>query len=127
MNKINIDELTNQLDSYFKDCDTEKFVVIGFDDKNNQVLFAELSELSKEQRAYFRQRRLFDYLKEYNCHSFVVSHNHPDGMPIPSSFDIKVTKEIDENSKRFGFVFIEHIICTRLKTQTLHWKILENM
>jgi DNA repair protein RadC len=42
--------------------------------------------------------------------SLIVVHNHPSGMPEPSSEDIALTRTLQETSTMLGFRFLDHVI-----------------
>lgn len=44
--------------------------------------------------------------------SVIISHNHPSGTLIPSSADLKITKELKECFKLFDINFLDHMIIT---------------
>lgn len=45
-----------------------------------------------------------------NCHSFVVSHNHPSGDPLPSQADIDLTRRLNEAARTMGIRLQDHVI-----------------
>ena len=40
----------------------------------------------------------------------ILVHNHPSGDPTPSSYDLKLTKQIEESAKILELQLLDHII-----------------
>lgn len=114
-----IKDVYDFLEFNYKDEPKEKIIVIGLDDFI--VRYAkDISFNSEDNTASFSYKGLFDKLKEYNCNSFIFSHNHPTGVPIPSDIDIDLTKELISDGKKKHCDLIEHLIYSDI----IMWRIL---
>ena len=49
---------------------------------------------------------------EANATGIILIHNHPNGNPNPSSYDISVTKQLTEGAAIFNIKLLDHIIIT---------------
>jgi DNA repair protein RadC len=45
-----------------------------------------------------------------NCHSFIISHNHPSGDPLPSQADIDLTRRLNDAARIMGLRLQDHVI-----------------
>lgn len=45
-----------------------------------------------------------------NATSFILAHNHPSGVPIPSKQDINATERLYQAAKIMGYNFMDHMI-----------------
>jgi DNA repair protein RadC len=63
----------------------------------------------------FHPRDLVRLICAKNATSFIVSHNHPSGVVLPSSEDKKVTQQIYDISKLIEVKFQDHLILSTNK------------
>ena len=45
--------------------------------------------------------------------SIIVAHNHPSGLLAPSTFDLDITKRLNESAQLLGIKIIDHIIVNK--------------
>jgi DNA repair protein RadC len=50
---------------------------------------------------------------------FVLVHNHPDGLPVPSEEDHQLTEKIESLANSIGIRLIDHMIVTRTQAYSL--------
>lgn len=50
---------------------------------------------------------------------FVLVHNHPDGLPVPSEEDHQLTEKIESLANSFDIRLIDHMIVTRTQAYSL--------
>lgn len=55
-------------------------------------------------------RDIFKIALEENAAALILAHNHPSGDSSPSSFDIKMTKELVKSGKMLGIPVLDHVI-----------------
>ncbi len=55
---------------------------------------------------------IINVLKQNNCCSAVIAHNHPGGLCIPSTADVTITTKINKQLADVGISLIDHIIVT---------------
>jgi len=55
-------------------------------------------------------KRILELALNDKAHSILITHNHPNGNPNPSDYDITVTKALDIPAQIIGLNIIDHII-----------------
>ena len=55
-------------------------------------------------------KRILELALYDKAHSILITHNHPNGNPKPSDYDITVTKALDIPAQVLGLKIIDHII-----------------
>ena len=58
----------------------------------------------------FHPRDLFRFLITSNAFSFLVGHNHPSGNLVPSTQDLKITKQLVKLGVLIGIPMVDHVI-----------------
>lgn len=121
-----LDELKPYLKGEFYKRKKEKFIAIGVNGELKITMAENLTEISEKSRAYVDLSKLFKRLKETKSLGLVVSHNHPNGMPIPSDFDIQITKNIIKLADEKDLVFMDHILAVQLEDGKFFWWSIKN-
>lgn len=89
--------------------DTEHFVSLHLDAKNNVVGFHVVSQ-GTTSASLVHMREVFKAAFLSNSHSLIVAHNHPAGSLTPSPEDLEVTKTLIKAGDLLGVKVIDHII-----------------
>ncbi len=55
-------------------------------------------------------RKVIDLALRYNAKTACIAHNHPSGIAIPSTDDIKTTRDIYDALMHIGVILVDHII-----------------
>ncbi len=55
-------------------------------------------------------RKIVEFTYQNKCENIVIAHNHPNGDALPSSDDIRATREIYKILKPIGVNLIDHIV-----------------
>ncbi|MFZ3114462.1 MAG: DNA repair protein RadC [Syntrophales bacterium] len=55
----------------------------------------------------------------HNATGLILVHNHPDGQPVPSESDLKLTKKIEDFSIMFDIKLLDHMIVTKLQAYSI--------
>lgn len=55
----------------------------------------------------------------YDATSIILVHNHPEGQPVPSEYDLEMTKKLEEVAAPFGIRLLDHMIVTRLQAYSI--------
>lgn len=118
---INIYDVYNALEDRFKNQINEKIYLIGLSD-NVVRTFKNVSYNNTPESAYLNKNKLFDSLKSKKCNCFIISHNHPKYLSLPSKDDINLTKSLMKESRRYNYKLIEHLIYS----DALIWPIIKN-
>lgn len=111
-------ELANYCIKKFGYKKEEEFHVIYLDSKLS-IIQEEVRFPGKEvhfkgtiDRAAVYPRKIMEEALKNKAYALVISHNHPDGNPQPSDYDINLTKVIDLAAKSLGLILYDHIIVT---------------
>lgn len=105
----------------FKDLQTENLIVFGFNDDMKYILAENITESSGIHAGYFNVNELFKRLKDVKAKSFILVHNHPNGICIPTITDVETTKKVIEKAKENNVDILEHFTWTN----GLLWGIIE--
>ena len=109
--RLDYDELGQYLVSRFVGQSKETVYALYFDNGmrligENQLFVGSLSSAS------FSMRILIDEIITRNAATLVLAHNHPNGLPIPSSDDLDSTRRIESYLSACGVTLWEHFIVT---------------
>ncbi len=55
-------------------------------------------------------RKIVETTYRSNCSQIIISHNHPNGIPVPSDADISATRQMHSILKSVGIRLLDHII-----------------
>lgn len=121
-----LNDLKPYLKGEFQGRKKEKFMAIGLNGELKITMAENLTEISEKTKAYVDLDKLFKRLKETKSLGLVVSHNHPNGMPVPSDFDIQITRDIIKLAEKKDLVFMDHILYVQLKDKKSFWWSIKN-
>lgn len=104
-----IDEIGKYVTTKFINNDIEKFYVFCLDAKGS-LISETLLQTGSVNCASVDTTRIAQIVFRDNTSKFVVAHNHPHGICIPSADDLDVTARIIKHFKNFKVEFLEHFI-----------------
>ena len=55
-------------------------------------------------------RKVVEIALAVNAASVVIAHNHPNGLALPSTSDVLVTKQLRQNLEALGIELADHMI-----------------
>ncbi|MEK5232726.1 DNA repair protein RadC [Lysinibacillus sp. FSL K6-0232] len=87
----------------------EHFVVLFLNIKN-QVIHKQTIFIGSLNASIVHPREVFREAVKRSAASIICAHNHPSGVPTPSTEDIEVTQRIVEAGYIIGIEVIDHII-----------------
>ncbi len=89
----------------------ERETIILLSVNRNKTLIAEhlLSLNNKAFSSISFGQTLSKVLKD-GAYGFILLHNHPSGFPLPSNNDIELTYRLNEEARKLGIVFLDHVI-----------------
>jgi len=87
----------------------ECFVIILLDGQNHLLDERMIAEGIPTQATVY-VRRVMEEALRVSASSFVVTHNHPSGHPVPSPADDLTTQELKQAADLLNLVFLDHII-----------------
>jgi len=64
-------------------------------------------------------REVFHPAVEHSASAVILAHNHPSGIPEPSSSDVAITQQIIEAGKILGINLLDHVIITKTKFKSV--------
>lgn len=101
----------------------EEFWIICLDTKNKPIGLHMVSRGSLNS-SIVHPREVFKRALLNNANAVILMHNHPSGIPHPSSSDIEITKRLQEGGELLGVKVLDHIIVgdndwLSFKTQSL--------
>jgi DNA repair protein RadC len=101
--------------NFFKDTQSlaqEVFSILTLNTKN-QVIARHVVSVGIIDSSLVHPREVFRACIMDNATSVILSHNHPSGAPIPSSADLKVTKQLIGAGEVVGIKVLDHVIIGR--------------
>ena len=87
----------------------EVFSLLTMDTKSNLTGVFEVS-IGNLSSSLVTPREVFKRAILQNSKAIILAHNHPSGMPDPSSDDIKITKRLVEAGDLLGINVLDHLI-----------------
>lgn len=97
------------LQTMLQDKEHEVFVVL-FLDTQNQILKCEEMFRGTIDSAAVYPREVIKRALELNAKALILSHNHPSGIPKPSTSDRMITNRIKEAADLFDIDVLDHIV-----------------
>ena len=95
--------------NYYSGLSREQVCVMLFNNSMKLIDFVKISEGSVNSAAIdYRSIATISLTKNASC--VILSHNHPNGLAIPSSEDREVTKTVESALSVLGITLLEHII-----------------
>ncbi len=82
-------------------------------DTHNRVIHDEIISIGTINSNIVHPREVFKSAIEYNAAAFILVHNHPSGVPTPSTSDLEVTNQLIKAGKIIGINLLDHIIVTK--------------
>lgn len=102
-------DILNYLDC-MKGLDREIMVVFGINEDLKFCLAEDVTEISEKDNGYFYSSSIFKALKKSKSIGFILVHNHPNGVIIPTQDDVDTTKNIMKEAEKKDLVFMEHFV-----------------
>ena len=87
----------------------EQFWIICLDTKNH-VIGLHLVSQGSLNSSIVHPREVFKRALANNAAAIIALHNHPSGVPTPSSCDLEITKRLVESGELIGIPVIDHLI-----------------
>lgn len=106
------DEIMGFIKGYYLNVARESLVILPLDSKGN-VLGIELLNDGTVNALTVIPRTILEKLSIYNSQSFIMAHNHPGGVPEPSSEDIASTARLARALKDCGVHLSAHYVVAK--------------
>ena len=92
-----------------KDVDKEQVYISMLDAKNNVIYSTKLADGSYTD-VDVSPRDILDMILKHKAHNVLLCHNHPDDKPLPSSSDIRFTRDLILLLTINGMKILDHVI-----------------
>lgn len=97
---------------------TENLLIICLND-NNELLGEEMIDSYDAYEINVNLKIISHYVHKFNASKFLLAHNHPQGIGLPSREDYEMNNQVIDFFKRIGITLIEHYIvkdgkCSRM-------------
>lgn len=106
------EDLCKYFERAFVDEKYEQIRVMGLDDRLYMMCEEVISE-GDFGRVEVSVKKLAEFCFKNCCNRIVISHNHPNGVALPSAADISLTKDIVELLDELEIELLDHIIVGR--------------
>jgi DNA repair protein RadC len=90
-------------------------------DRTDRLLAQRILNTGTEERTLITPRQVLQPAMQLDAHSLLIAHNHPSGVPTPSTQDIRATLCLIEAARPLGIQVRDHIVLT----QTQHYSMRE--
>jgi DNA repair protein RadC len=97
----------------------EHFLVLYLN-SNHEVLADEIVCEGVVDKLAIYPRKIFETALKYNASALILAHNHPSGSLDPSSYDIDLTRQLNETGAGLGITVHDHIIVTKNSFMSFH-------
>ena len=88
----------------------EEAVAIVMMDAKGKILYNGVVNKGSVNGVDLYVRKIIELVIFYNACSFIIAHNHPSGIAVPSKEDIISTKKMNEIFKNMNVKMIDHIV-----------------
>lgn len=89
---------------------TEEMLYLLMLDKNYRAIDCMLLSKGVSNKVMTDAGRITLELLSKRAAAAIMAHNHPVGLPTPSSGDVSATKIIESSLTKLGIVFMDHLI-----------------
>ena len=108
-NFFNIKTIGQYLLRYYRECKKETTVLLLLDNKFNLIELVKIYE-GPFHSPYIGMKEILETTLWKRASVVILSHNHPNGVPLPTSGDILKTKEIEDALRMVDIKLIAHIL-----------------
>lgn len=97
------------LQTYLRDCESERFCCLFLDNRNRPLDFEELFRGTIDSSAVHPREVVRRALK-HNASAVIFAHNHPSGVAEPSDADVRITKRLKEALALIDVRVLDHMV-----------------
>jgi len=98
---------------------TVEHCVIVFLNNRNFVIGAKILSIGTSNSTLVSPKNILTECLLRGAAGFILTHNHPSGMPDPSAADSRITRQIRECSQVLDMYFFDHIILGEVQNDPL--------
>ncbi len=92
--------------------DGEKIILISLN-RNKQIIREHIVSLNNESFTSISIQNSLSLVLKDMAIGFILIHNHPSGLPLPSKQDITFTDKLRMSANSLGLKFFDHIILSK--------------
>ncbi len=92
--------------------DGEKIILISLN-RNKQIIREHIVSLNNESFSSISIQNSLSLVLKDMAIGFILIHNHPSGLPLPSKQDITFTDKLRMSTDSLGLKFFDHIILSK--------------
>ena len=89
---------------------TKEHLLIIMLNTKNQIIASSICHVGSINASIVSPRDVYQTLLLNNCCSYIVCHNHPSTVLLPSNEDIQVSRRLAEAGKILGIELLDHLI-----------------
>lgn len=97
---------------------TEQFYLLCLN-KANKILSVNLLSEGTLSRVNIYTRTVLEIALHNNADKIILTHNHPNGIPFPSTEDISLTHILTDAVEALGIQLLDHVIVTNKSTLSM--------
>lgn len=105
----NVKTICDYFHGYYIGVKTEQLRVCCLDDNLN-VISCSVIQDGGVNTVPINVRKIVETAYRSNSSLIILAHNHPNGVPVPSDADVKVTRQLNNILKSVGINLLDHII-----------------
>ena len=90
----------------------KEHLVVFYLDTHSQLLHREVVSVGTVSTTLVHPREIFEPALQHLASKIILAHNHPSGIPHPSTEDTEMTMRITEAGMLLGIEVIDHVIVT---------------
>lgn len=88
----------------------DEFIHAFFLDEEHTLCWSETVARGHKAGAWLDYRQLISMALRVNSFSLIIAHNHPSGWALPSTADVKTTRDLACLCGKLGIELLDHII-----------------
>ncbi len=109
LNAEDEDSVVVYLDSQLADSDIELVMMLYFD-HNFNIISSDVVGVGDEDSAPIHYRKILKLGLMYDARYAIMAHNHPSGVALPSSDDLRISRVMKERLHAGEIELLDHII-----------------
>jgi DNA repair protein RadC len=102
-------DIYNYLISDYLNYPKEKLIVTCLNLKN-EIISKKIISIGTEDQTLFSTKEIINFAVREGANGIIISHNHPAGVAIPSTYDKVATDNLKKACKIIDIQFIDHLI-----------------
>lgn len=114
----NNEDVTTYLRLLIGEAEQEVFYVFYLD-TSNKLLHHEKKFTGSTSSSYVYPREIIRDVVKHNATAIIIAHNHPGGVPKPSTMDYDITRRLMQALEYVDCTVLDHIVVTMQGTYSM--------